>query len=107
MDYKGLLTQLGYNIDDASIAQMQRILNNLDGVSIKQILELHDHLKSNLCFVAMSSSEDRLKIKNIATIAEIKEKVDQMIFAWANKYKVNIKKINQTTYYILGRVENE
>ncbi|AQW80521.1 hypothetical protein CPIN17260_0166 [Campylobacter pinnipediorum subsp. pinnipediorum] len=102
MDHKGLLTQLGYNTDEANEAQIKRILNNTDGLEIKQVLELHDHLKPHLCFVAMSGSEDRLKIKNVATIEEIRQNVENIIQNWAKKYKMNLKKINETTYYILG-----
>ena len=51
---------------------MRRILNNTDGLLPKSVIELNDHLKPHLCFVAMSGSEDRLKIKNVATVKEIK-----------------------------------
>ncbi|MBE3608900.1 MULTISPECIES: type II secretion system protein [Campylobacter] len=103
MDYNALLSQLGYTINETTVAQMQRIFNNMDGVNIQNIVSLNDHLKPHLCFVAMSGSEDRLKIKNIATIAEIKERVEDIIADWAEKYKIKLEKINDTTYYIIGR----
>ena len=66
MDHNALLTQLGYNIDETTTEHMRRILNNTDGLLPKSVIELNDHLKPHLCFVAMSGSEDRLKIKNVA-----------------------------------------
>ena len=54
----------------------------------------------------MSGSEDRLKIKNVATVNEIKERVDEIIKNWANKYKMELKKINETTYYIMGKIRD-
>ncbi|MBN7288560.1 MULTISPECIES: type II secretion system protein [Campylobacter] len=103
MDHNALLTQLGYNVDSATSEQMRRILNNTDGLEPQSVVVLNDHLKSHLCFVAMSGSEDRLKIKNIATIGEIKQRVDEIIDNWSKKYKMKLKKINDTTYYILGK----
>ena len=103
MDHNALLTQLGYNVDETTTEHMRRILNNTDGLLPKSVIELNDHLKPHLCFVAMSGSEDRLKIKNIATIGEIKQRVDEIIDNWSKKYKMKLKKINDTTYYILGK----
>ena len=53
----------------------------------------------------MSGSDDRIKIKNVATVKEIKERVDEIVKSWANKYKMDIKKINETTYYIMGKIK--
>lgn len=102
MDYNALLVQLGYNTDEANVSQMQRILNNADGVKIQDIIVLNDHLKPHLCFVAMSSSEDRLKIKNVASVDAIRELVDEIIQSWSDKNKIKLKKVNETTYYIMG-----
>ena len=106
MDHNALLIQLGYNVNETTTAQMCRILNNTDGILPKSIIELNDHLKPHLCFVAMSGSEDRLKIKNVATVNEIKERVDEIIKNWANKYKMELKKINETTYYVMGKIRD-
>ena len=105
MDHNALLTQLGYIVNETTTEQMHRILNSTDGLEPKSVVELNDHLKLHLCFVAMSGSEDRLKIKNVATIQEIKERVDEIALSWANKYKMDIKKINDTTYYIMGKIK--
>ncbi|WXG20434.1 type II secretion system protein [Campylobacter concisus] len=91
MDHNALLTQLGYNIDETTTEHMRRILNNTDGLLPKSVIELNDHLKLHLCFVAMSGSEDRLKIKNVATVKEIKSvlmrssKAGQINTKWISK----------------------
>ncbi|MBR8462670.1 type II secretion system protein [Campylobacter sp. faydin G-24] len=104
MDHNALLTQLGYNVDKSTSEQIKRILNNTDGLTAENVIALNDRLKPHLCFVAMSGSEDRFKIKNVASVAEIKKRVDEIIVEWAQKYKMNLKEINDTTYYILGKI---
>ena len=100
MEISALLNQLGYNENDATIAQVKRILNNCDGLNLNSIVTLNDHLKPLGSFVAMSGSEDVFKIKSTQ---EMKENVLNVIENWAEKNKMNIKKINETTHYILGK----
>lgn len=105
MDHNALLTQLGYNIDDATLAQVKRILNNTDGLTSQNVITLNDHLRPHRCFVAMSGSEDRMKIKNIAATPEAKAHVEEIISEWSQKHKMQLKKVNETTHYILGRMK--
>lgn len=105
MDHNALLTQLGYNVDEPTTAQIKRILNASDGVTAAQIITLNDHLRPHQCFVAMSSSVDRLKIKNVANLPETRALVDKIITEWASKNKIELEKVNETTYYILGRLK--
>ena len=101
MEISALLNQLGYNENDATTAQVKRILNNCDGLNLASVITLNDHLKPFGGFVAMSGSEDVFKIKSTQ---EMKENVLNVIENWAEKNKMNIKKINETTHYILGKV---
>ena len=100
MEISALLNQLGYNENDATAAQVKRILNNCDGLNLASVITLNDHLKPFGGFVAMSGSEDVFKIKSTQ---EMKENVLNVIENWAEKNKMNIKKINETTHYILGK----
>jgi len=100
MEISALLNQLGYNENDATTAQVKRILNNCDGLNLASVITLNDHLKPFGGFVAMSGSEDVFKIKSTQ---EMKENVLNVIENWAEKNKMNIKKINETTHYILGK----
>ena len=102
MEISALLNQLGYNENDATIAQVKRILNNCDGLNLNSIVTLNDHLKPLGSFVAMS--EDVFKIKNAGKTPGAQSDALNVIENWAEKNKVNIKKINETTHYILGKV---
>ena len=104
MEISALLNQLGYNENDATIAQVKRILNTCDGLNLNSIVTLNDHLKPLGSFVAMSGSEDVFKIKNAGKTPGAQSDALNVIENWAEKNKVNIKKINETTHYILGKV---
>lgn len=99
MEISALLNQLGYNENDATAAQVKRILNNCDGLNLSSIITLNDHLKPLGGFVAMSGSEDVFKIKNAGKTPGALN----VIKNWAEKNKINIKKVNETTHYILGK----
>ncbi|WP_295141612.1 type II secretion system protein [uncultured Campylobacter sp.] len=99
MEISALLNQLGYNENDATAAQVKRILNNCDGLNLSSIITLNDHLKPLGGFVAMSGSEDVFKIKNASKTPGALNVIEN----WAEKNKINIKKVNETTHYILGK----
>ena len=99
MEISALLNQLGYNENDATAAQVKRILNNCDGLNLSSIITLNDHLKPLGSFVAMSGSEDVFKIKNAGKTPDALNVIEN----WAEKNKINIKKVNETTHYILGK----
>jgi len=99
MEISALLNQLGYNENDATAAQVKRILNNCGGLNLSSIITLNDHLKPLGGFVAMSGSEDVFKIKNAGKTPDALNVIEN----WAEKNKINIKKVNETTHYILGK----
>ena len=99
MEISALLNQLGYNENDATASQVKRILNNCDGLNLSSIITLNDHLKPLGGFVAMSGSEDVFKIKNASKTPGALNVIEN----WAEKNKINIKKVNETTHYILGK----
>lgn len=99
MEISALLNQLGYNENDATTAQVKRILNNCDGLNLSSIITLNDHLKPLGGFVAMSGSENVFKIKNADKTPDALNVIEN----WAEKNKINIKKVNETTHYILGK----
>jgi c-di-AMP phosphodiesterase-like protein len=102
---EALLTQLGYSVNEATLAQMDRIVKNTKGFEHlqKHIISLNDALKPHKAYIALSNSHDFFKIKNEAKSAEIVKEVDEMIHKWAEKYKVKLKKVDKKeTYYIVG-----
>jgi len=100
-----MLTQLGYAPNEALVNQLKRIEENTLGYEKiqKHIMDLHDHLKVDGSFVALSNSEDYFKIKVESPSPEIAEEAHEKIKHFSDKFKVNINKLeNKSTYYILG-----
>ncbi len=100
-----MLTQLGYAPNDALIQQLETIENNTTGYDKiqKHIMDLHDHLKVDGSFVALSNSESYFKIKVEASSPELALDAHEKIKHFSDKFKVDIKKLdNKETYYIIG-----
>ncbi len=104
---EALLSQLGYSKTKYSIKQMEKIIRNTNNFKkfSRHILSLHDNLAPIKGFIAMSNSQDNLKIKVSQDISqEISDEFNKKVEKWAEKYKVKIKKVsNKPTYYILGQ----
>ena len=102
---EGLLTQLGYNCDDANLSQLRTIADNTPGFEQikKHIVALNDHLKNYGGFVAMSNSHPHFKVKIESDEPSAADKALDELNKWAQKYKVALQKVhNKQTYYILG-----
>jgi phosphomannomutase len=105
MRHDAMLTQLGYSPNEALVTQLERIEKNTAGYEKiqKHIMDLHDHLKVDGSFVALSNSEDYFKIKVEAPSPEIAEEAHEKIKHFSEKFKVKLDKLpNKETYYILG-----
>ena len=105
MDAEAILTQLGYVPNDALKIQLKNIQENTPGYDKieKHILDLNEHLKVNNAYVALSNSTNHLKIKVDSPTPELAEEAHDKIKHFSEKYKVDIKKLeNKETYYILG-----
>jgi len=103
---EALLVQLGYTNTIHTLRQMKTIIENTKNFEkfSKHILSLNDALAVENAFISMSSSKKYLKIK-----CRTEENLDKlliffnMVEQWAEKYKVELKKIeNKNIYYILG-----
>jgi protein subunit release factor A len=105
MDAEALLIQLGYAPNETLVAQLEEIQKNTpDYEKIeKHILDLHDHLKVNNAYVALSNTKKHLKIKVDSPTPELKEEAHEKIKHFSEKYKVTLEKLpNKETYYIIG-----
>jgi len=66
-------------------------------------MDLHDHLKVDDSFVALSNSEDYFKIKVEAKSPELAQDAHKKVKHFSEKFKITIKKLdNKETYYIVG-----
>jgi len=99
-----LLTQLGYNVTDNTLKDLEIIEKNTAGFENirNHIVALNDHLKVLDGYIAMSNTNPYLKIKLISTKKEEIEAGLEEIHKWAKKYKVELKKVNDKTFYIIG-----
>jgi len=105
MQRDAMLTQLGYAPNEALLSQLERIEKNTAGYDKiqKHIMDLHDHLKVDGSFVALSNSEDLFKIKIEASSPELTEEAHEKVKHFSDKFKVSIRKLeNKETYYISG-----
>ena len=100
-----VLTKLGYIPNDTLRLQLQKIAKNTQGYEkiIKHVLDLHDALQVDKAYVAMSNSNDFLKIKIETDSTEMKEEALEKIERFKEKYKVTLRKVEgKDTYYIIG-----
>ena len=105
MQKDAMLTQLGYAPNEALLGQLEKIEKNTSGYEKiqKHIMDLHDHLKVNNSFIALSNSEDYFKIKIEGKSPESKQEAHEKVEHFSDKFKVTINKLdNKETYYIIG-----
>jgi len=105
MTQEAILNQLGYIPNEALGEQLSRIEDNTKGYEkiVKHIMDLHEALKTDKSYVAMSNSVDYFKIKidtiNEVAAAEALEKIKH----FADKYKVQLQKVEgKETFYVVG-----
>ncbi|NPA60039.1 MAG: hypothetical protein GXO30_06205 [Epsilonproteobacteria bacterium] len=105
MQRDAMLTQLGYAPNTALLNQLEKIENNTTGYEKiqKHIMDLHDHLKVDGSFIALSNSENYFKIKVDAPSPELAQEAHEKVKHFSDKFKVKLNKLkNKDTYYILG-----
>jgi len=105
MQREAMLTQLGYAPNDALVKQLEEIENNTPGYEKiqKHIMDLHDHLKVNSSYVALSNSNSYFKIKIEAKTPELVEEAHAKVQHFSEKFKVTLNRLEKKeTYYIIG-----
>lgn len=105
MTQEAILNQLGYTPNEALLDQLSRIEANTLGYDkiIKHIMDLHEALKTDKSYVALSNSNDYFKIKIDASGEIGSDNALEKINHFADKYKVELQKVEgKPTYYIIG-----
>ncbi len=105
MTHEAILNQLGYTPNEALSLQLSEIEKATEGYDkiIKHILDLHEALKTDESYVALSNNTSYFKIKIDATSKVSLEDALNKIEHFREKYKVKLKKVDgKMTYYILG-----
>lgn len=105
MQREAVLVQLGYVPNEALLKQLEKIEENTQGYEKiqKHIMDLHDHLRVDDAYVAMSNSNDCFKIKIDTPSPEMAQEAHEKVKHFSEKYKVKVEKLNnKNTYYIVG-----
>jgi len=101
-----LISQLGYSQNEQTLVQVKNIIENTNGFEkfAKHLIGLIDHLKHMNAFVALSNSEEYLKIKcGNADATEILKEFHAEVKHFSEKYNVEMRKLeNKEVYYIIG-----
>jgi len=100
-----MLTQLGYKPNEALLSQLKKIEENTQGYEKiqKHIMDLHDRLKVDNAYVALSNSNDFFKIKIESNTPEIAQEAHEKVNHFSEKFKVKVQKVEKKeTYYIIG-----
>lgn len=104
---EALLTQLGYIKTEQTLKQMNDIIVNTGGFEkfSQHLPSFKDALAVEKGFIAMSNSENYLKIKcNEDISADNLSAFTALVKRWADKYKLTLKQVdNKNTYYIIGQ----
>lgn len=103
MQFDALLNQFDYAPNPSLKIQMKRIVENTPGFDRieKHIVDLHDALKVDASYVAMSNSVDLLKIKVEAPSEERAKEANEKIQRFSERYKVELEKVEgKDTFYI-------
>ena len=101
-----LLSQFGYSKNDSSLRQAEKIIEvtkDFDKFA-KHILTLNDQLKKLNAYVGLSNKTDFFKIKcDENDSKEIIEEFHDAVWKWAEKYNVELERLDKKPiYYILG-----
>jgi len=105
MTQEAILSQLGLIPNVALADQLERIEKNTHGFDkiVKHVMDLHDALKTNESYVALSNSVDSFKIKIDATSKISADEAMEKINHFADKFKVKLQKVEgKDTYYVVG-----
>ncbi len=105
MQKEAVLIQLGYVPNEALLKQLERIEENTHGYEKiqKHIMDLHEHLRVDDAYVALSNSNDCFKIKIDTPSAAMAQEAHEKVKHFSEKYKVEVEKLdNKNTYYIVG-----
>lgn len=103
---EALLMQLGYSYTEQTLKQMNDIIDNTEGFErfSPHIPSFNDALAVEKGFIAMSNSENYLKIKcNEDMSADNLSGFKELVKHWSDKYKLKLKQVQgKNTYYLLG-----
>jgi len=103
---EAILKQLGItSVNDVLLNQVSAVRENTNKFEAieKHIFDLHNSLEKINGYVALSNSNNYLKIKHHESASQVQNaEFNEIVEKWAERYKVSVKSVNDRTYYILG-----
>ncbi len=102
---EAILRQLDYAPNEALKEQVSRIVDNTRSFEKieKHIMDLHQQLRVDGSYIALSNSENYFKIKIEAPSPELTAEAHEKVQHWSEKYKIETAKVDKkNTYYIKG-----
>jgi hypothetical protein len=102
---EAILRQLDYAPNEALKEQVGRIVDNTRSFEKieKHIIDLHQQLRVDGSYIALSNSENYFKIKIEAPSPELSAEAHEKIAHWSEKYKIETTRVDKkNTYYIKG-----
>ena len=93
---EALLAQLGYTKNEQTLKQINNIIKNTKGFEkfSQHIPSFNDALAVEKGYIAMSNSEDHLKIKCEEDVsADNLSAFTELVKHWAEKYKLELKQV--------------
>ncbi len=103
---EALLTQLGYPESEQTLTQVKQIIDNTRNFEhfSRHIPSFNDALAVEKGHITMSNSAPYLKIKcDEDSSADNLSAFEKIVTHWAEKYKLELQKVNKNTYYIIGQ----
>ena len=102
---EAILKQLSYPVTEQTLAQLSSIMENTPQLEkfLPHLPSFTDALAVEKGYVAMSNSKPYLKVKCDADqSADNLSAFTTLVEHWADKYKLQLQKANDTTFYIIG-----
>ncbi len=104
---EALLTQLGYTKTEQTLKQINDIIDNTKNFEkfSQHLPSFNDALAVTKAYIAMSNSENHLKIKcEEDACADNLSAFTDLVKHWSDKYKLELEPVyGKNTYYILGQ----
>ncbi len=100
-----VLKQLGYAVSEQTLSQLAQIYEKSPGIEkfLPHLPAFVDALAVEKGYVSMSNSKPYLKIKcDVDSGADNLSAFEALVQKWATKYKLQLEKVNDHTYYITG-----
>ena len=100
-----VLKELGYAVTEQTLSQLEEIYKHTPNIEkfLPHLPAFKDALTVQKGYIALSNSKPYFKIKCEEDSESQNAKVyEEIVHKWAQKYKLQLQKANEYTYYLTG-----